>query len=613
MASEDLLGTYQAKVASLYEGSAINGPDRIEIGAVDDLPQGNIDFGIVKTDGTWTIPEQYASVAEPILSREAYLAGFPDKARASKSIQHACNWFAFKEIADGKLKRKFYDLWMVASMQGGSNDVYAQPPVLMLEYDKAIETSAVELHEMLLRFTNDNERLLQHQFRIDVAETWGLAKAIEALPTPDPVTMAILHGCGSIFLATAELPQRQDVITYITEHPLFASIPATRITKEFARATRLFYCQYQFDVSWIGKKFVHLAFTPSPRFAGFDWNALFSIPGAFVRLNWYQGDLLGEARGGARSAIAWFLLPASAVGPFIELVQAMHGAGMFAAHDVLVGTDILITTNYNTYIGDSTRPRFTIDPVRDDPELFLSNSVELAKTPAEASVFLETVVQNRFDQMRRFIDRLNSSFTIIEGRHDAWYQTLAKIAGVNDKKAAKWVELLTRENPVLIPEARTNYLFHPTIPVAIRMAFFTPSLMNTGDRLALARAFPMSSSVKARAVNDEDVLIWNVLVPQGQVEAAIDCITSAEPSARVAMHFANLQQTFGTLHSLLQWFDGTGYEQLNSIIETCKGNVGGFASGSMSAAQFRRACHDPAQTTLDRIERSFSSETTREN
>lgn len=609
MTEHDLTSIYREKMALLYPDGDGDSPARIEIGTVGRLPQGIVDFGIVKEGGAWIIPEQFASIATLILSREAYLAGFPEKARASKSIQHACTWFAYKDIDDKALKRKFFNQWMVASMQSGSKDVYAQPPVLMQEYDKVIETSPAELHDMLLKFTNENERLLQHQLRIDVAETWGLAKAIESLPTPDPLTIAILHACGKIFVDTAELPKRTDVIDYIAEHPLFMAFTSKKIDKEFALAKKLFYCQYQFDASWIGKKYVHLVFTPSKTFANFDWNTMLSIPGVFIRLNWYQGDLLGDARGKSRSAIAWFLLPSTAVEPFVAFVDTMHMVGMFTAHDVLVGTDILPTVNYNTYVVDATKPCFTIDPIKDEPDLFISNIVEQGRSPADASAFLETLMQNDFKRIRALIDKLNSSFSIKEGRHDSWYQTIAEIAGIHERTATHWLNLLTRERAVLVPEPRSTYYFHASIPVAIRLEFFTRATMSTGERRVLAKAFPATSSVKTRSVNDEDVIIWNVLVPRGKSEAAIDFITSIEPSARVAMHFANLQQAFGTLHSLLHWFDGTGYDQIIPFITTCTATLPRLATADMTTTQFRHACHDPAQVALEAIENSSRNAT----
>lgn len=604
MTEHDLTSIYLEKVALLYPDSHIDSPLRIKIGTVERLPQGIVDFGIVKEDNAWIIPEQFTSIATPILAREAYLAGFPKKARASKSIQHACAWFAYMDIDNKALKRKFFDLWMIASMQSGSKDVYAQPPVLMQEYDKVIETSPAELHDMLLKFTNENERLLQHQLRIDVAETWGLAKAIELLPTPDPLTIAILHACGKIFVDTAELPKRTDVIEYIVEHPLFIAVTSKKIDKEFAPAKKLFYCQYQFDASWIGKKYVLLAFTPSKAYANFDWNTMLSIPGVFIRLNWYQGDLLGYTRGMSRSAIAWFLLPSNAVEPFVAFVDAMRKAGMFTAHDVLVNTDVLPTVNYNTYVVDATKPCFTIDPIKDEPDLFISNVVEQGRSPADASAFLEILVQNDFRRIGALIDKLNSSFSIKEGRHDSWYQTIAEIAGIHERTAMHWLNLLTREHAVLVPEPRNVYYFHAVIPVAIRLEFFTRATMSTSERRALAKAFPATSSAKTRSVNSEDVIIWNVLVPRGKSEAAIDFITSIEPSAHVAMHFANLQQIFGTLHSLLHWFDGTGYDQIIPFINTCTATLPRLATAAMTTTQFRHACHDPAQAALDSIEGS---------
>ncbi|HME53394.1 MAG TPA: hypothetical protein VKM55_14315 [Candidatus Lokiarchaeia archaeon] len=599
MALQDLLDVYVKKLASIYPNNSMDPPSSIEIGPVKLNPLGSINFGITKDDGTWIIPEQYESVAVPILAREAYLAGFPEKARASKSIQHACNWFAFKEIKDKTMKRKFLDWWLIASQQGeASNDIYALPPVLMQEFDKCIGAPAAELHDLLLRFTNENERLLKHQLRIDVAETWGLAKSIEYLPSPDPTTIAILHASASMFMETAELPGKKAILDYIDVHPFFGAIPRSRIDKEFPRAQGLFHCQYQFDASWIGKKYVLLVFMPSPRFKDLDWGTMFSIPGVFVRLNWYQGDMLGESQGMPRTAIAWFMLPNDAVDSFVDLVRVMHQSGMFAAHDVLVDADVMAAVNYNTYVVDEARPRFTIDPIKDEPGLFLSRVIE---RKGDSAAFLAKFMQDNPAKMRAFIDKLASSFSIKAGRHDSWYQVIAEIAGIHERTAARWLDLLTWQHPVLVPEPRTTYYFHSTIPVTARLEFTTRSTMTAREQQTLAKAFPATSRVGGRSIDRKDSAIWNVLVPPGQVEAAIDLVSGIEPSARIALHVANLHDTFGTMHSLLHWFDGTGYDQLTPFIEACTAAVPGLASGTITTAQFRHACHDPAQVALDDI------------
>jgi len=340
---------------------------------------------------------------------------------------------------------------------------------------------------------------------------------------------------------------------------------------------------------------------PARGFAQLDWNAIFSIPGVFIRLNWCQGDLLGESRGVARTGIGYFLLPSAAVVPFIDFVHAMRRAGMFEAHAILVGADMVPTANYNTYIPSAVKPGFVIDPVRDDPALFFTREIELARTPAEASACLASIVQNGLGKMRAFIDKLNSFFSIKEGRHDSWYQTLAEIAGIHERTAARWLDLVTRTRALGVPEPRTTYYFHPRIPVATRLILLTRATMCAGERSAMARLFPATASVKARRVDGEDAILWHVLVPPGQAEAAIDLLASTEPDARAAMHVASVQNTFGTLHSVLHWFDGEGYDQLVPFIESCTAAVPGLAGGAITVPQFRHTCHDPAQAALNAI------------
>ena len=574
-------------------------PARITIGSTTEEPEEALLFGLVKRgDGSWVIPDSFAGIAGAILDREAFLAEFPPKARTIKAIQHACTWFAYK-MDDKDAKRPFMEHWMLASAKVEKGNLYSLPPMVMQEFDKFIDIDAADLHDLLLRFTLENEKLLQKQLRLDAAEMWAFSKAIELFSTPDPIIMDLLCASTKFFVKTAELPDRSVIIDHVLAHPAFTPAPSARLLNHrFSEHENYQYCTYQLNVGFVARQYVYAIFSPAPAFEHADWNAILDLPGITIRLTWFQGDLL-NVWGLSRTYVGMFNVPAAAMDRFLAVFAAMRDGGMFAACEVHVLEDFMPAVNYNTYVPEPGNPRFTFDPVRDDPALFFAQHIDYTSALAEAQGFLARWDREDIGKLKKFIDKLTSTFSVKRARYDSWYSILAQVAEVGDQVVMRWLKLLSKDTRFLVPDPRAAYIFNPAVPFFTRVMALARSSMTVAERRDLATRFPISTSARTRSPDGEARTAWYFYVPQGQVEQAIDHVARVEPGARVAIDIF-MPLVMGRYLSAA-WYDGKGYDQVLPYLDAYADGAAKLAAGKMTVQQYRQSCYLPMQARVQSL------------
>ncbi len=593
MEEEDITDRFRAMLADLYPGEAIEAPPAVVIGG--GAPDLAIDFGIVKESQRWCVPASFRDMAEPVLLREAFLAGFPPKTAKSPSMVHACNWFAWKSIKDKATRKKFFDTWLAASVsERPSITLYSQPPAWIQEIDKALDIEPRELHELLRRFSSENERLLGTELRYDAVEFWAFNKAMERLSLPEPTLVELLFAHTAHFLKNCELPSKGYTFEQAISRPRFGNPPTmNQLSQSYPAFVNFTYLAIQANISLIKKRYVYFFFVPAPEFKGLDWDVLFRIPGMFLTVHECQGSLMLEDEGIGRVCLARYIVPMGSIEKLLEFLSALATHGFFSSHREYVCSDGFFTVNFNSYVPYKMQPAFTIDPIRKDPDLLLSTMLEYNASPQDADDFLSCVVKEGTKEIRAFIDKAYSSFSISMARHDSWLSSMARMANVSQITAKRWLDLLTNQSKFLVPEPRCSYLFNPLVPAFSRLIFMMQTNITATERTRLAAMFPSSFSTTLRGIKTQDLIYWLVYVPRGQLNRVIRLVNETVPGFNMALIIKNPLVKIGM--TTLGWFDGKGYDNATAAIQQYTNAVPLLARGEYSLSMYQNRVTRPIE------------------
>ncbi len=599
MADDDVRGKYRAMLADLYPGEAIEAPAAIDIGG--EAPAAfSVDFGIVKDAGGWHIPEKFRDMAEPVLLREAYRAGLPDKTAKTPAMVHTCNWFAWKSIEDKVAQKKFYDMWLAASkVEKPDAAVYSLPPAWIKEIDKGMDIDPRELHGLLVRYSAENERLLGKQLRYDAAEQWAFHKAIELAPVPEPPVFDLLYAFTARDIETKEVPARQWLIDRVVAAPRFAaSYTAARVTAAFPAFSNLCWAGRQTDLSLVGHRYVYLLFTPSQRSSNIDWDALLHVPGMYLGLFKTQGALLQGGEVG-QSYVARFSIPSAALEAMLEYFSALAANGFFTSHHAYFLGESWFTVNYNCYVPNPSAPAFVVGPLRDEPDLLQRVVVSYSSTPARSAEFLARMVAEGLREVRAFIDKATSPFSLNAARYDSWLATMANEARVSPEVARRWLDLLVNEYGYLISDPRNTYLFNLHASPLTRLSIITRANLASSDRARMVALFPASASATLRGIRTPDVTFWNAYVPPGQLERAMRLVYQLAPEARPSVVLDTPLVRLG--YKNFGWFDGDGFARAIDAIQRYTAAVPRVAKGDWTLSQFQREVTRPVEESFNSI------------
>ncbi len=592
---DDIRRKYKALLDDLYPGEAIEMPSTIVVGG--DAPELGVDFGIVKENGEWRIPEPFRDMAEPILLREAYRAGLPAKTAKAPAMVHTCNWFAWKSIDDKVVQKKFFDTWLAAARAEKPHEpVYNLAPAWIREIDRAMDIDPRELHGLLVRYSAENERLLGKQLRYDAAEQWAFHKAMELVPVPEPVVYDLLYNFLVQQLGTHELPARQWLIERAVASPRFA---ASYTTKQVSDAFRAFtgasFVSKQLDVSLTGYRYAFVFFTPSARPTAIDWDALLHVPAIYVGLYTLQGSTMRGGEDG-RSFIARFCVPPTAMDALLEYFSALAAHGFIATYHVYVCSDGLWTANFNCYVPHPSAPSLVVGPARDEPDLFLRSQIEYSSPPARAAAFMARVVAEGYKQIRAFLDKVTSPFMLTAARYDSWLSTLASEARISPDVARRWLGLLVDEYRYVYPDPRNSYAFNLSTSPLTRLCITTRGNITPADRTRMCMLFPGTYSAMLRGAKTPDATIFNTVVPHGQLERSVRLVGQIAPEARASVIVATPLVRLGFRN--FAWFDGDGFSQAITAIERYTRAVPRLAS-EWTFGQFRRNVTEPVEAALN--------------
>jgi hypothetical protein len=593
MEEEDITDRFRAMLTDLYPGEAIQAPPAIVIGG--DAPCLAIDFGIVKEGRRWRVPTSFRDMAEPVLLREAFRAGFHAKTAKAPSMVHACNWFAWKSVKDKATRKKFFDTWLAACVsERPAITLYSQPAAWIQEIDKALDIEPRELHELLRRFSSENERLLGKELRYDAVEFWAFNKAIERLSLPEPTLIELLYAHTAHFLKNCDIPSKGHTFEQVTSRPRFGSPPPMNQLSQFYPAFVNFtYMGIQANISLIKKRYVYFFFVPAPEFRNLDWYVLFRIPGMFLTVHECQGGLMLGGEGIGQVCLARYIVPMDSIEMLLEFLSALAAHGFFSSHRAYVCSDGLFTVNFNSYVPYKMQPAFTIDPIRKDPDLLLSTMLEYNADPRDADDFLSCVVKEGTKEIRAFIDKAYSSFSVSMARHDSWLSSMARIANVSPITAKRWLDLLTNQFKFLVPEPRCSYLFNPLVPAFSRLIFMTQTNMTATERTRLASMFPSSFSTTLRGIKTQDLVYWLVYVPRRQLNHVIRLVNEVAPGFNMALIIKNPLVKIGM--TTLGWFDGKGYDKATAAIQLYTNAVPLLARGDYSLSEYQNRVTRPIE------------------
>jgi hypothetical protein len=598
MAYDDIRGKYKLLLDGMYPGEAIDVPSAFVIGG--DAPALSVDFGIVKEGGVWRIPESFRGMVEPVLLREAYRAGFPAKTAKAPSMVHACNWFAWKSIDDKAIQKRFFDTWLAASAaEKPTEAVYSLPPAWLREIDKSMDIDPRELHGLLVRYSAENERLLGKQLRYDAAEQWAFHKAIELAPVPGPAVIELLYAFSAQYLEIREPPARQWLIDKVVAAPRFAnSHTAARISAAFPAFSNLSFAGKQVDVSLTGHRYMEVIFTLSESSSNIDWGALLNIPGMSLGLFKTQGAVMQGGEVG-QSYLAPFSVPSVAIDAMFEYLSTLAATGIFVSYHAYIIGDGWWTVNYNCYVPHLSSPMFLVNPVRDEPDLFLRSMINYSSTPERAAMFMACVVAEGYKQIRAFVDKATSPFSLNAARYDSWLATMANEARVSSDVARRWLDLLDEEYKYLISDPRSTYLFTPRIGAMTRVAIIMRGNLTSSDRARMAALFPSSYSASLRGVRIPDVTLWMAFAPQGQLERTMHLVYQLAPEARPSVVIDNPLVRFA--YHNIGWFDGTGYARAVDAIQRYTAAIPRVARGEWTIMQFQRDVTRPVEESFNSI------------
>ncbi len=593
MEKKDVTNRFREMLADLYPGEGVEAPQAIVIGG--EAPDLTIDFGLVKEPGLWRVPERFEDLVEPLLLREAYRAGFPAKTVKAPSMVHACNWFAWKSIADKGLRKRFMDTWIEASKtETKSAYPYTLPPVWIQEIDKAMDVDPGELHGLLVRYAAENERLLGKQLRYDAAELWAFNKAIEQLAVPEPTIIELLYAHTDSFLKRGELPGRNWLIERVSSSPQFGPAPSTRKLGElFPLFSNIAFLTFQSNISLVNKRYLYLIFSPAPKYTNIDWEAIFHFPGLLLSVYKIQGPLCEVENETGTSYEVRFIVPATALDPLLDFLAKLASYGFFSSHHVYIYADGLMTVNFNSYIPDPSSPAFTINPIRQETNLFLSKKIDFSTAPNGAARFLSCIVNEGRRGMSAFIDKVCSAFSVSMARHDSWLPSLAKLAGISPVVAKRWLDLILHQHEFIVPEPRCSYLFNPHVPAFSRLLFLTPANISSTDRSRLAAVFPSSFSSLMRGIKTPDQMLWRAHIPRNQLYPTMRLLHELSPESRPAIIVNNPLVKIGM--SVLGWFDGNGFDSVTAAIDRFTSAVPRLASGEYNVSKYQNATSKPME------------------
>ena len=598
---DDVASEYRAMLARLYPGEAIEAPPSITIGG--DGPGLSIDFGIVKGEagGRWRVPEPFRDLAAPVLLREAYRAGFPPKTARAPSMVHACNWLAWKSIEDKALQKRFFDTWLAASAaERPGATVYTLPPAFIKEMDKVLDVDPRELHELLVRYSAENERLLGKQLRYDAAEQWAYHKAIEHAPVPSPAVMDLLHAFAAAQAATRDVPARQWLIDRALAVPRFApGYTATQIEDAWAAFTKFACIGRQPDVSMTGHRYVYVYFTPAPRHASADWGSLLRIPGMSLGHSRLQGGPLDGGETGT-THVARYGIPVDALDALFDFFSTLSRAGAFVTHRIYILGDAMYTVNYNCYVPAPEGPALVLAPLRDEQDLFLCTVLRFSCPPGRRARFMAWVAGEGLRAVREFTSKACSPFVLSAARYDSWLAGMAAEARVTPAVARRWLDALVKEHAYLVPDPRCTYLFNAQVGALTRLHVLAKGGNKTGSgRARIAKLFPSTFTSWLRGARVADELACVALVPRGQLERASRLVHEALPGARLAIDMGSPSTQFG--YKAMGWLDGTGTSRAAPAIDALAVAARRVVTGEWPLSQYLRDAVQPVEDSFNAL------------
>jgi hypothetical protein len=591
----DLLARFRERLVALYPGGpGTEVPASIEIGG-DAGQDGGSSWGIEKGSGHWRIPEQYRDLAIPLLDREAFLTGFTGKG-AAKNMGDICSWCAWRGIEDKAVKKRFFDQWLALSIQQNKRiTLYNQPPVLIQEFDKTLDLDPLELHDMLLRFANESERLLGKQLRYDASEQYAFTRAVQLSPVPRPVFMDLLLAHVNIFMETARMPARADVIATALGHRRFSpNATERRLDAEFQSCSNHAYTAFQLNQSLLNNRIIYILHDNPPRSA-FLGEVLLNLPGMYVSTFHSSGNMIDPRN---PTCISRLILPGAALDGVLDYIGTLQSHHLVNQCKCFVLEDARASVNFNTYIAGKHEQFFTIAPISRDPSLVKTSHVDLHANDEKSSAFIQFIERERKNNIDMIIDKMISPFTFAMARQDSWISSMARTAGVSEKVASNVVDAVTREYSFAIPDPRAFYHVNPQVPAFTRVFFLSRGVVSSLERDALHQVFPAMFSMTCRGAHGaDDATMFTAYIPRGELERAVSLVTKMLPGVRTNKIISSM--LFKTGYRTLGWLRDGKYDGASRAVDMFTAAVPKLASGEWSAAQFQKNVIVPAKAMFE--------------
>jgi hypothetical protein len=457
----------------------------------------------------------------------------------------------------------------------------------------------------LLRFANESERLLGKQLRYDASEQYAYMRAVQLAPIPNPVVMDLLLAHVTLFMETARMPNRSDVIARVRDHRRFGpAVSERRLEAEFHACSNHAYTAFQINHSLLNNRIIYMLHNNTHE-ASILGEALLNLPGMYLSTFHTSGNMLDPQ---IPMRVSRFIVPETALDGMVDYITALKSHHFVNQCTCFVLEDARASVNLNTYIAGKHEQFFTIAPISRDPSLVKTSHVNLRANNEKSSAFIQFIERERKDNIGMILEKMLSPYTFSMARQDSWISSIARTASVSEKVASNVVEAVTREYSFSIPDPRAFYHVNPQVPGFTRVFFLSRGVVSSLERDAMHQIFPAMFSTTVRGAHGvDDATMFMAYLPRGELERAVSLVTKMLPGVRTNQIISSM--LFKTEYRILGWLQDGKYDAASRAVDMFTAAVPKLASGEWSAAQFQKNVIVPATTMFESTVESKRVET----
>lgn len=554
------------------------------------VPATGPSFGVTRTrDGILTGIDP-GPLLDAVLVREACLLGFPPGARKRGFIQQACSWVAWRLARGAETRKAFWDAWAKQLVRGSAAvSLQLLPPVLLAEIDKVHGAKPLRIYNMLRTAATDSEALAGRITGMDDLIGWMHETVTTFTTPPDAAQVAVCLAATKLFVSSGRHPSKQAI-------EAAASLAPATFARAFKVASTWLTFSKAVNIGFMDHAFLLIACTSPLPPSTVD--ALLDIPGMTVRIAVARGALAGGAPPEWHTMLATLSVPGPSIPHVLRHVSALDEAGLFSTVDTWVLDATATTVNLNRH--DPRGPRFVAGSATnaetDDPDRIVSSTVDYAAGRAGARAFLGTLPARRPDKFLKFLETVQSPFSIVRSRYGGELARLAATCGARKETIRDWLD--ARAARILVPHPRAFHHVLPYNPAFSTIIAVTRATMSNRERDVLAAPFvSWQSNAFHPAGRGKPGIFWQLRVPRGFERQVLDHLRETEPAARFGLNLVH--EVSHRHYSFLPWYDfaAGAHASTGAIIDRLTASAVAVTRGGTSLATHAALVRDVASTS----------------